>query len=230
MTTVLEPLQKHGSTLMGHSLPQVNLLPPEIRAARSLRVLKRWLGIGLVVTVLATAGVYALAARSVTTAAAEQTAAQSETVRIQGQQRKYAEVPKVLTTLESAKTARTLAMSTEVTWKGSLDAIKAVLPAGVSIETLAVTGATPMTAATVPVNPLQGPSVGLITFTGKTATLPDTAAWIDALNSIPGFADAWVSAATLTKTDTTNEYTVASTVQFTTAAYARRFAAADGSK
>ena len=227
MTTTLEPPRTRST--VGPFLPQVNLLPPEVRAARGLRKIKRWLAVGLVVTLLACAGVYALGLLAASQAADELVTAQDETARLQTEAAKYAEVPQVLSALDGATAVRTLGMATEVEWKGYLDAIAAVLPADVTIETLAITGATPMTPAALPADPLQGPSVGLITFTGQTTTLPDTAAWVDALNSVPGFADAWVSTATVGELEAAISYTVASTVQFTDAAYAGRFAA-EGSK
>ncbi len=54
--------------------------------------------------------------------------------------------------------------------------------------------------------------------------MPDAAAWIDALNSIPGFGDAWVSNATLGGATATDAYyTVAATVQVRSSAFAHRF-------
>ena len=49
-TTVDAPRQGAQGPDVGarHGLPQVNLLPPEVRAARALAVVKRWLAVGLV--------------------------------------------------------------------------------------------------------------------------------------------------------------------------------------
>ena len=232
MTTTAPPLApapRIRNTTIGPSLPQVNLLPPEVRAARGLRKIKRWLAIGLVVVVLLCAGGYGYGKLLVAEAATELTSAQKETAVLAASEAKFAEVPQVLGALDAVKAARVLGMSTEVQWKTYFDAIAAVLPADVSIESLTVIGATPMTAASLPADPLQGPSVGQITFTGKSATLPDTANWYAALNSIPGFADAWVSNVAIGSDDTGDFYTVESTVQFTDLAYANRFAAVDGS-
>ncbi|RYV52868.1 fimbrial assembly protein [Pengzhenrongella frigida] len=213
-----------ATTTIGPALPQVNLLPPEVRAARGLRRIKGWLGLGLLVTVLLCGGAYAFALFSAGQAADELVLAQAETTRLQAEQAKYAEVPQVLGALASSKAVRLEGMSTEVDWKAHLDAITAVLPADVGIETFAMSGATPTTAASMPSNPLQVPNVGLISFTGSSGTLPDTAAWVDALNSIPGFADAWVSSAMIGELDGRTVYTTSSTVQFTVAAYTNRFA------
>lgn len=230
MTAVMDrPKPKNaGPTLIGMSLPQVNLLPPEVRAKRGLKVLKRWLGVSLLVTLVLCVLAYGVSLMSAAAAQSDLVTAQDETARLQKEQQKYAEVPQVLNALASAKAARTLGMSTEVQWKSYLDAMTAVLPAGVSLESITVTGATPMTAAAAPTSVLEAASVGQIQFNGRIDTLPNTAAWIDALNAVPGFSDAWVSASAITETDKTVYYTVTSTVQVTNAAYAKRFAAAEG--
>lgn len=227
-TTLTRPRQKSGAaTALSGTLPQVNLLPPEVRAARGLRVTKRWLGLALVVTVVACVAAYGYAMLTAAAAQSGLEEAQAETARLQTEAAKYAEVPVVLRALDDAKTARETGMSTEVQWKAYLDAITAVLPANVSIDSMVQTGASPIAAAPAPTDPLQLPSVGQIQFTGRTSTTPDTAAWVDALNSIPGFSDAWVSSAAVTEDEEGIYYTVAATVQVTDAAYSHRFAATE---
>jgi Tfp pilus assembly protein PilN len=232
MTAVMDrPKPKNaGPTLIGVSLPQVNLLPPEVRAKRGLKVVKRWLGVSLLATLVLCVLAYGASLVSSAAASSDLAKAQAETSRLQNEQKKYAEVPQVLTALAAAKSARTLGMSTEVPWKSYLDAITAVLPANVSIESFAVTGASPIAAPPTKTNVLQAASVGQVQFTGRVATVPDTAAWIDALNAIPGFSDAWVSSEAITETNKLTYYTVTSTVQVTQSAYAKRFAAAEGTK
>ena len=86
-----------------------------------------------------------------------------------------------------------------------------------------------MTAPAAASSPLQDPSIGQISFTARALTLPDTAAWIDALNSIPGLGDAWVSSASLTIDSETETpyYEVAASVQIRESAYAHRFVVPD---
>lgn len=216
-----------GGTVLGATLPQVNLLPPEVRAARGLRTVKRWLGISLILTVVLCLAAFGLALVSGASAASELLDAQNETTRLQQEQQKYAEVPQVLGALDQAETARKLGMSTEVEWKKYLDALTSVLPANTNIDTFTVSGATPSTPAAAAADPLQGSSVGQIQFTGRATTVPDTAAWIDALNSIPGFSGAWVTTVAVTEDEHSGTYyAVTGTVQYTEAAYAHRFAAA----
>lgn len=205
------------------TLPQVNLLPPEIRAARGLRVVKRWLGLSLVLVVLLLGGAFGFSVLELGLAQSSLTEAQAETARLQVEEAKYAEVPAVLTAVETIKAARELGMSTEIDWRPYLDAITAVLPPGVSIESFNFSGATPMQVAPVPASPLDAPAVGSIQFSGRSVTLPDTAAWIVALNSVPGFSDAWVTAAAITGEDGEAYYQIESSVQVLESAYAERF-------
>lgn len=213
------------SLLVPGSLPQVNLLPPEVRAARGLRVLKRWLAVGLVVVLTVCVMAYAAALLVASSARAELTEAQDATAALQAEQLKYAEVPVVLNALTSTKAARELGMSTEVAWKPYLDALAAVLPADVSIETLSITGATPVTAGPIPGDPLQAPSMGSIEFSGRTAEFLGSPAWVDALESIPGLSSARVTSVSVGESEGTTFYTIGSTIQFTESAYLRRFVA-----
>ncbi|HEY3547413.1 MAG TPA: hypothetical protein VGK17_15175 [Propionicimonas sp.] len=217
-------ISKKSQAVGAASLPQVNLLPPEVRAARGLKVVKRVLALALVGVLILIGGVYALSLLQRTAAENELADAQRETKQLQAQEDKYAEVPAVRTALDTTKHAREFAMSTEVQWSGYLAAITAVLPPDASVETFTLAGATPMALPELAASPLQAPSVGTLSFTGRTATVPDTAAWIDALNSVPGFSDAWVSSAVVEGEDGNTYYTVLSTVQVTDQAYDHRFA------
>ena len=74
-----------------------------------------------------------------------------------------------------------------------------------------------MVAPAPPTDPLQAPSVGQLAFTARSLTVPDTAAWIDALNAIPGFARRVGVSAAVVEDDTGTYYTVSATVQLTDA-------------
>lgn len=224
MTALADPPRaKKGTPTVLGGLPQVNLLPPEVRAARGLRNLKRWLALVLVVVLVLCLGVFALAKLAKAGADHELTLAQAETQRLQTEEQKYAEVPRVLGALQSATTARSIGMATDISWSSYYAAVTAVLPANVSIDSLVVT--TQGTAANgAAANPLQAASVGQIQFTGRSTTVPNTAAWLDALNGVPGFANAWASNATITQSQNkTTYYNVSVTVQVTSAAFTHRF-------
>jgi len=230
MTALLErPRTKTkgaAASIVGATLPQVNLLPPEVQSARGLRRTKRLLAFVLLGTLGLCALVWVYSLFEVKGARDELTSAQDETSRIQKQlaDPKYAEVPLVLTALEANQTALPMAMATDVDWSAYIGAIAAVLPEGASIDTFTVTYATPMSGAPDPTDPLQAPSLGQIAFSGRSVTVPDTAAWLTALNSVPGFQDAWLSSAAVTGDEENGDYyAFSSTVQVSENALTHRF-------
>lgn len=215
---------KPGASLVVAPYAQVNLLPHEIIQARSLKTLKRLLG----VIILGVIAILLVAFTGVTflekTAQDDLTEATKRTEALQAEEAKYAEVPLVINALNNAKSARALSFSTEVLWTPYLDAITAVMPAGVSINSFTMTGATPMASTPSIANPLQTPSVNTVTFSMRSLTLPDSADLMDALNGIYGFGDAWVSNAAITAAeDGTVYYDIAVSVQVQSTAYANRF-------
>ena len=225
MSALLTRSKKSGSEgLVVAPFAQVNLLPNEIVQARSLKTLKRLLGVALlgVVAVL----FVAVAAVVVMEKGAQDDLAEAQVTTdiLKIEEQKYAEVPRVLNALSTAKLARLTGFSTEVLWTPYLDAITAVMPAGVSINSFTMSGATPMATEPPVANPLQDPRVNTITFTMRSLTLPDTAQLMDGLDGIYGFGDAWVSNATITQAeDGTVYYDVAASVEIRSTAYANRF-------
>ncbi len=226
MTALAERSRSKSGAAFVPGPPQVNLLPPEIKAARGLRATKRLLALVLLLVVVLCAGAWVVSFLDKGSAQDELTAAQEETARLQTEIQQYSEVPLVLGQLKNAQAARSMAMSTEVLWQPYIGAIAAVLPANVSFDSITLTQATPMAAGPGASSPLQEPSIGQLSFTARTTTIPDTAAWIDALNSVPGLGDAWVSSATITQDGETEAvyYAVAATVQVRESALAQRFA------
>ncbi len=206
-------------------MPQVNLLPPEIGAARGVRRTQRWLGLGLVgVLVLCIAG-YAGGLLVRNSAQDELTQTQADTSAIQAQTVQYAAVPRVLQELADAKQARQYGMALEVLWADYVGGIVAVLPPDVKIEAITSTLTSPVQAATLAPDPLQGDSLGQVQIIGRTTTLPDTARWIEGLDAIPGFADTRVTAMAVASDEDegTNFYRVTLTVQVTEDALSGRF-------
>ena len=225
MSALLTRSKKSGSEgLVVAPFAQVNLLPNEILQARSLKSLKRLLAVALL-------GVVAVLFAAVAAVVVMEKGAQDDLAEAQAttdilkiEEQKYAEVPRVLNALSTAKLARVTGFSTEVLWTPYLDAITAVIPAGASINSFAMSGATPMATEPPIANPLQTPRVNTINFSMRSLTLPDTADLIDGLDSIYGAGDAWVSNATITQAeDGTVYYDIAASVEIRSTAYANRF-------
>jgi len=208
--------------------PQVDLMPPEVRAGRRLKRTKRILVLVLVGVVALSAVGYAGALVSASSAAADLESVQQETARLTAEQTKYAEVPKVLGDIAQVQVARHLGTAPEILWAPYVNAIRAVTPSGVSIDTLSVAGSDPLHQSAASGNVLAGPSIGTIQLVAKSRTIIDTSDWLDALDGVPGFGDAWFSAETINDSNGVSYYQVSATVQLNTTALANRFAATEG--
>lgn len=209
------------------ALPQVNLLPPEVRVARTVSRVKQWMGVLVVIAVLAVAAAYFLAVDDLSTARREREASELGTDRLLAEKESYGEVPVVLAALEDAQSARLLAFSAEVLWADYLGAIEAVLSPGMSIDTASVAV---VTTADVEI-PFEERAWYTLTFAGRSTTVSDIPDWIDGLNALPGLSGARMDVASITDDDTVSYYEVTTSVRVTSGAMASRFIAAleDGS-
>ena len=115
-------------------------------------------------------------------------------------------------------------MAREVLWRQYLEAIQAVAPKDITISSLT---ATPLAASGSAGSTALDLGAATITFVGQSKTVPATVAWIDALDSIPGFSDAAFSSLQATDGASGSYYQLSSTVRVTLAAFAHRF---DGKK
>lgn len=204
--------------------PQVNLLPPEIHSKRGLVRVKRWLVFAVIIALALFGGVVALAMLTENAADAELAQQVNERERLLAEQQRYAEVPLVLGQLDRIQEARLLGMATDVVWPDYVLAIAATAPAGVSIENLKVAAVTPMAPTPTTASPLADPSIANVTFTANSLTLPDTATWLEGLESVTGLADAWFSDAAVTELPGgVAGYTVSASVQVDTKAFSNRF-------
>lgn len=193
-----------------YTVPRVNLLPPEILQTRRFRRTQAALGACVVGVAVAAGGLYLVAQNSADAAAEELTVAQAETTRLQAEEAKYAEVPKVIAEVDAAKGARDQALSTNVAWYRYLNDLALTYPEAVWLDnvTASVAAAGGTTgAAPVPVagsNPLATPGIGTVTFTGKALKHSDVASWLDVLAGTEGFADAYFTNSTREQIDGTD--------------------------
>ena len=205
--------------------PQVDLLPPEVRAGRKLKAVQRLLVLAILGVVLVAAAGWVYSLLTLSDAKKEVATARGDTDRLNADQAKYAEVPQIQAELSTTQTALDQVTSSEVLWKGYLEALRAVTPPQVSYDTMQFAVSNSGGAA-VSANALQAPSLGQIVITGRSATVTDMSAWMDAIRTIPGLSDPWFTQASLTDDNGVAFYQVSGTVQITSAALAHRFAAA----
>jgi len=197
-----------------------------VRAARALRHTKQWLLVALLLVVASLVVVYAIAVMGRATANAELVNSQAETASLRAEEQKYAAVQPLITGITHAEDARRTVMAPEIQWKQYLDAIAAVLPANVSITSFAVTQGSTTSPAPAAPDALTTQGVATIMFTARAVTLPDSAAWSDSLNGIPGFYSAFTSSESIGEKDSVVAYEVTSMVQVNDSALLGRFAVA----
>ncbi|WP_066462570.1 PilN domain-containing protein [Sanguibacter suarezii] len=217
------PKQRSSSQLGAPRMPQVDLLPPEVRAGRGLSQLKRLLAAGLVLVLILAGGVYGWAQLADQSANDHLAESQDEASALVRERQKYAEVPAVLKALENITAARGFGMSTEIQWRPYIDAIAAVLPVNVSIDSFNVTQAAPLAPMVLPAEPTAQMGSGSVMFSARSLTLADASLLLDALDSIPGFADPTLQSSTITEEDGTVYYVVTATIQADTSALSLRF-------
>lgn len=202
-------------------LPQVDLLPPEVRAASAVRVLQKRLGIGLigvaagVVVAIGAASVYSLASGALLLSE------QGKTDTLLAEQRRYIEVRWVQQALVAVVDAERVGSWTEVQWRDYIKAIQASLPQGVAITSTTIASASPIEEFAQGMGPLQNPRIATVTFTADSPALPSVPQWLDGLASLPGYAGANPDSVTLNAE--TGVYSVALTLQVNASALAGRF-------
>jgi Tfp pilus assembly protein PilN len=200
--------------------PRVNLLPPEVRRERAATTLRRRLGIGVVgllaVMIVGTGGATVMAIQ----AQAQLRDEQSRTTALLAEQTRYIEVRKVQNEVSLVQAAQQVGVSTEIDWKKYLESVQATLPGSVGIDTVAVDSASPLSIYAQATTPLQGARVATVGFTARSSVLPDVPAWLNALATLPGFADALPGSVTL---QDGGVYQVSITMHINDAAFAKRF-------
>lgn len=203
--------------------PRVDLLPDEIRALRRSSATRRALGLGVagaVLLVLAGVGGSSYLAADATN---RLRAAQSQTTDLLTQQAKFIEVRKVQDEISTVQAAQQVGASTEIDWRDYLVKVQQTLPAAVTLQTITIDSASPLTAYAQATAPLQGMRVATLTISARSPQLPQVPSWLDALKSLPGFVDAVPGSVTLDQQS--NEYTVNITMHINQDAYSKRFTA-----
>ncbi len=206
-------------------LPQVNLLPLEIIEKRSLKALKIRIGFAFVLLLAVIVVAYGFVQAEKSMAQSRYDRASEETIRLKAEEAQYAEVPLILGQIANAQTALRDGMYREVLWKDYLGAIAGTVPDDGIIKLLSVEAATPNVAGPAVADGLQGDGIGQLSFSVNLVEMPDTVAWINELNQIPGFADARFAVAEYRKgpddKDPTYEFT--GTVRLMEEIYSHRF-------
>lgn len=211
------------SSIGAPGAPQVNLLPPEVKSRQAIGGIRLRALLVLVVAILIIGVVTISSMFALASAESEVLEKEARVQVLQNEMAQYSEVPRVKGQLQDAKTAREFAMSAEFAWSDYLRAIQSVAPEDWTLTDFAATIPTPMEDPTMNPNPIGVPSVATITFTGRAATLPDVAEWLEGMATIPGLSDPYVSSTQISEEDGTVYFETIATAQVTFAALESRF-------
>jgi Tfp pilus assembly protein PilN len=202
---------------------RVNLLPTEIGEARRLRKTQAVLGAGLALVVVALGAVYVTQVNDRHKAEDELATTQAETVRLQAEQAKYNDVPRTISAIDAAVTARSTAMAQDVEWYRTLNNFSLTLPAHVWMTSMTLAITPPVADATGTAVGTTPTHVGTVTDLGTAMDHPDVATWLDVLGRQPGMANAYFSNSTKTKIGTTPVVDFASTATLSQDALSHRY-------
>jgi hypothetical protein len=209
---------KNNQRLIVGGVPRADLLPPEIKQDKVAGRQRSNLIAGLILVVFLVAVAYGGSAFLAIGANASLVAEQQRSADLLAEQAEYSEVRQLQAQLSAAQASLLVASAAEVDWSPLLSDYYATLPAGSTVQSLGVTLITGSTAQVV--SPLYETGVVEIIAVVETPTVPDSAAWLSRLNTLPGFAD-WTPSAV---TQSLNGYTTTVTVHLgLDAAWARYF-------
>lgn len=197
------PLLEQGEPL---APPFINLLPPEIAERRALKKLTGILAGVLVAAVAVTGGIVYQAGSGKADAQAQLSAAQAENTQLQTQMRTLGTARQAQEQLQAAQTALKAAMANEVLWSSYLDQMRLKLPEGVRLSNMVLapagsseaSGSSGSTATSGSTGSTQAtePAIATITFTGKALNQNAVADWLDALPTIKGYSNAFLTSTT----------------------------------
>ncbi|MGT2425930.1 hypothetical protein [Amnibacterium kyonggiense] len=127
-------------------LPQVSLLPGEVRTAGAIAAHRRVL-IGVVVVVaLVAGGAVALAQQAAAGAQGRLAMAEAQTAAVDGRIAKFKDVQALETRITEGKAAVRVGSSTMIDWQAQVDAIEAAMPSNYTVTAIGANGATPLAA------------------------------------------------------------------------------------
>lgn len=202
--------------------PRADLLPTEVHVHRRQRASVRRAWAGVVVVALAV-GIGAVAGGLAKSSEETRLAAvQAETVSLLQQQRQFSEVRTTESDISLLQAGQQVGGSTEIDWSQMLGSVQSKLPSGVRISGVTIDSASATTAYVQSLDPLQGQRIATLTIDAKTAGLPSVPAWLDSVHTVTGFVDA--TANSVTRDDTTGDYTVNLTIHLDEKALDGRFA------
>ena len=226
MTAVLDRRAVSAwSTMPGWGVV-ADLTPPELVKARGLRVVRRFIALGLLVVLALCALGYLYALQQSSSASDEAIAASEQTTQLQIESNKYGGVSKIESDVAAIRGQVASVMGTDVDYSALLDKVRSAAPTSMSIQNVTVTvSATGVTdPASLDVSGV--PHIGSITVNGVARRLTDLPAYVDRLSAITGI----VNVLPTTNEVSADKVQFAVTFDLNDALYSHRYDATSGGK
>ena len=206
-----------------------NLLPAEVTEARRGRKVRVFVAGMVSFAIAATAGWYVLAGRDSSSAHDELTSSQNANDRLQRQQNTYGDLVKTESATKTIAAELQKLMAQDVQWWQYVPSIRAAAPAGVTIDSIQsslLNSGNGGSAATVPGIATTG-VIGSVTIVGGAPDKATIAAFVDALDSVKGVTNPFVTSAAVA---VGNSYQFTIQLDITSVVYGGRFSAKSGAK
>jgi Tfp pilus assembly protein PilN len=204
------------------TLPQVNLLPPEIEQQRRFKHVQAGLGGAVVASLVVVGALFVSANAQVGKAQDDLNTNKAQATQLQTKVDAYANVPLVYGQVEAAHAQLGQAMGQEVRWSYFLNDLSLKIPRHVWLDSMTV--ASNATAAPAPV-PGQYAAVGIgtVLFEGHAFRHNDVAAWLNSLAKQKGYTQPYFSDSTEDKVGDNDAVRFTSNVTVTDDALSKRY-------
>jgi len=232
MTDTMKPPVRPHTTQLWNTMPGwgivANLLPPEVLAARRVRVLRKLVVAALIVVAVLGAGGYGYAFWQARSAKSDLHAAQNQTTQLEAQQQKYSGVVQLQTEAAQIKSQLGSLLTTDVDVPKLATDVMAMSPspAGLTKLDVEVTTASAQPASNADSSGLLDTSgrqhIGTIEVTGVVHSIDDVATYVTRLSRLPGIVEVFPSSQQVNGKLVT--YTIDMTM--TDQLYSNRYAAA----
>ena len=200
--------------------PRANLLPPEVLERVKAAKTRRLLAVLVVLSVVVAGGGYSLAALNAAVIEAQVTSAQQKTASLLAEQQKYAPAVTASSQVAMAQTTEQTGAATEVQWATFYDSLSKLLDPGVTIAagnfSAPAAWDTPLQVS----GPWRYPHVAVVTLTLNSSSPTAGADFVQAVATLPSYADATVDSITNGK----STYVTTITLELNSKIYSNRFA------
>ena len=116
--------------------PRIDLLPPEVRTIRKIRIIRRRLGVGVFLVVFVQLGGTLLAREQANQARNNLGIEQRLTTSLLQQTQQYRDIVNVQSKIALVQAAQQVGISTEVNWEKILTALQLTLPSHLTISSI----------------------------------------------------------------------------------------------